>query len=198
MNTPNYGYGWQTGADPIDRTLFDEGLRQHMLRVYNYMGVAWWSPAWSPHDSLTPAPYVPIFSTPLKWVVMLAPLGLSSFSFRMQTISAASAQALFWAFSRSWACRSPRVPGFYRNQHRAHLLHRRHDVRRYQPLRLHDQARSSQFASFLIMGLIGVVIASFAILSSHRARFSSSLDDRHPCLHRPDRLGMQSIKEQYA
>jgi hypothetical protein len=30
MNTPNYGYGWQTGAGRIDRTLFDEGLRQHM------------------------------------------------------------------------------------------------------------------------------------------------------------------------
>jgi hypothetical protein len=36
---PNYGYGWQTGAGRIDRTLFDEGLRQHMLRVYNYMGL---------------------------------------------------------------------------------------------------------------------------------------------------------------
>ena len=39
LNTPNYGYGWQTGAGRIDRTLFDEGLRQHMLRVYNYMGI---------------------------------------------------------------------------------------------------------------------------------------------------------------
>ena len=39
MNTPNYGYGWQTRAGRIDRTLFDEGLRQHMLRVYNYMGI---------------------------------------------------------------------------------------------------------------------------------------------------------------
>ena len=39
MNTPNYGYDWQTGAGRIDRTLFDEGLRQHMLRVYNYMGL---------------------------------------------------------------------------------------------------------------------------------------------------------------
>ena len=39
MNTPKYGYGWQTGAGRIDRTLVDEGLRQHMLRVYNYMGL---------------------------------------------------------------------------------------------------------------------------------------------------------------
>jgi hypothetical protein len=38
MNTPNYRYGWQTGAGRIDRALFDEGLRQQMLRVYNYRG----------------------------------------------------------------------------------------------------------------------------------------------------------------
>ena len=47
----------------------------------------------------TPALYVPIFSTPLKWVVMLAPLAfVLFFSFRMQTISAAGAQGMFWAF----------------------------------------------------------------------------------------------------
>ena len=51
----------------------DEGLRSFMLSVYNYMGlglaitglVAFWSRS-------TPAIYVPIFTTPLKWVVMLA------------------------------------------------------------------------------------------------------------------------------
>jgi hypothetical protein len=27
--TPNHGYVWQTGAGRIDRTVFDERLRQH-------------------------------------------------------------------------------------------------------------------------------------------------------------------------
>ena len=100
MNTPNYGYGWQTGAGRIDRTLFDEGLRQHMLRVYNYMGIGLVLTGLVAYIvGTTPALYVPIFSTPLKWVVMLAPLAfVLFFSFRMQTISAAGAQGMFWAF----------------------------------------------------------------------------------------------------
>ena len=100
MNMPNYGYGWQTGAGRIDRTLFDEGLRQHMLRVYNYMGIGLVLTGLVAYIvGTTPALYVPIFSTPLKWVVMLAPLAfVLFFSFRMQTISAAGAQGMFWAF----------------------------------------------------------------------------------------------------
>ena len=36
MNTP---FAWQTRTAPIGSASFDEGLRQHMLRVYNYMGL---------------------------------------------------------------------------------------------------------------------------------------------------------------
>src|SRR5215210_5486320 len=98
MNTP---FAWQTTrAAPVGSAYFDEGLRQHMLRVYNFMGlglvltglVAFLVAA-------TPALYVPIFQTPLKWVVMLAPLAfVVFFSFRIHAMSAAAAQMLFWAF----------------------------------------------------------------------------------------------------
>ena len=37
MNNPNYAR--QTTTARADRALFDAGLRQHMLRVYNYMGL---------------------------------------------------------------------------------------------------------------------------------------------------------------
>ena len=36
MNTHN---AWQTRATPITGAYLDEGLRRHMLRVYNYMGL---------------------------------------------------------------------------------------------------------------------------------------------------------------
>ena len=39
MNSPRPAYGWQNPAARNDAALFDEGLRQHMLRVYNYMGL---------------------------------------------------------------------------------------------------------------------------------------------------------------
>ncbi len=48
-----------------------------------------------------PAIYVPIFSSPLRWVVMLAPLAFVMFlSFRIETVSAATAQTLFWPSAR--------------------------------------------------------------------------------------------------
>ena len=79
MNTPNYEYDWQRGAALPDRVLFDEGLRQHMLRVYNYMGLGLVMTGLVAFIvGTTPALYVPIFSTPLKWVVMLAPLAFVS------------------------------------------------------------------------------------------------------------------------
>ena len=79
---------------------YDQGLREHMLRVYNYMGLGLVVTGVVAYVvGNTPALYVPIFSTPLKWVVILAPLAfVLLFSFRLQSMSTAAAQALFWAF----------------------------------------------------------------------------------------------------
>ncbi|TIO55415.1 MAG: BAX inhibitor (BI)-1/YccA family protein, partial [Mesorhizobium sp.] len=98
MNSPNLGYRMGTGVRA--GAVYDEGLRRHMLRVYNYMGLGLVVTGLvALVVASTPALYVPIFSTPLKWVVMLAPLAfVMFFSFKMQTMSAASAQAMFWAF----------------------------------------------------------------------------------------------------
>ena len=79
---------------------FDEGLRKHMLPVYNYMvlGLALTGIV-AFVVGTTPALYLPIFGTPLKWVVMLAPLAfVFFFSFRIQTMSTSTAQLTFWAF----------------------------------------------------------------------------------------------------
>ncbi|WP_338120817.1 hypothetical protein [Azospirillum brasilense] len=59
---------WGAGAAGVDRAAFDEGLRKHMLRVYNFMmlglGVTGLVALFV---ASTPALYVPIFTTPLKW-----------------------------------------------------------------------------------------------------------------------------------
>lgn len=98
MNTP---YAWQTATARTGGALFDEGLRQHMLRVYNNMGLGLVVTGLVAFlVASTPALYVPIFQTPLKWVVMLAPLAfIFFFSFRMDRMSAAAARATFFAFS---------------------------------------------------------------------------------------------------
>lgn len=94
-------YSRATTATADDaRVLFDEGLRRHMLRVFNYMvaglvitGLA------AGVTASSPAMMVAIFGSPLKWVVMLAPLAfVLVLSFGIHKLSAAQAQGVFWAY----------------------------------------------------------------------------------------------------
>ena len=83
----------------------DAGLRAHMLSVYNYMtsgilltGIVSLLFAWGGRESLA----FQIFATGgiLRWVVMLAPLGIVLWmSFGINRISQGTAQILFWVFS---------------------------------------------------------------------------------------------------
>jgi uncharacterized protein len=202
MNTPNSEYGWQTGAARLDRTLFDEGLRQHMLRVYNYMGLGLVLTGLVAYVvGTTPALYVPIFSTPLKWVVMLAPLAfVLLFSFRMQTISAAGAQGMFWAFCAVMGLSMASIFLVFTGTSIARTFFIAAAMFGATSLYGYTTKRDlSQFGSFLIMGLIGVVIASLVNLfvASSTLQFVVSI------------VGIlvfvgltawdtQSIKEQYA
>ena len=80
VNAPRYGIGGQSTAGRVEGALFDEGLRRHMLVVYNYMGFGLVVTGLvAIVVGITPSLYVPIFSTPLKWVVILAPLPFALF-----------------------------------------------------------------------------------------------------------------------
>ncbi len=91
---------WTATAPGQATAVFDEGLRRHMLKVYNLMGLGLvLTGAVAMGVAATPAIYVPLFTTPLKWVVMLAPLAfVMLLSFRIEKMSGATAQAAFWAF----------------------------------------------------------------------------------------------------
>ena len=200
MNSPNLGYrmgsGVQAGA------VYDEGLRKHMLRVYNYMGlglvvtglVAFFVAS-------TPALYVPIFSSPLKWVVMLAPLAfVMIFSFKMQTMSAASAQAMFWAFCAVMGLSLASVFLVFTSTSIARTFFIAATMFGATSLYGYTTKRDlTQFSSFLIMGLIGVVIASLVnlFLGSTALQFAISV------IGIAVFVGLtawdtQTIKEQYA
>jgi uncharacterized protein len=202
MNTPNYEYDWQRGAAIPDRVLFDEGLRQHMLRVYNYMGLGLVMTGLVAFIvGTTPALYVPIFSTPLKWVVMLAPLAfVLFFSFRMQSMSASGAQTLFWAFCAVVGLSLASIFLVFTGTSIARTFFIAAAMFGATSLYGYTTKRDlSQFGSFLIMGLIGVVIASLVnlFLASSALQFAISV------------IGIvifvgltawdtQSIKEEYA
>ncbi|MBX3596508.1 MAG: Bax inhibitor-1/YccA family protein [Rhizobiaceae bacterium] len=106
--------GTRVGVD------IDEGLRAYMLKVYNLMAVAMvitgvaafgiFSLATTSDPSLAAATLpngkmltsfgVTLFASPLKWLVMLAPLGLVFFlGFRVNSMSLSAAQATFWIYA---------------------------------------------------------------------------------------------------
>jgi uncharacterized protein len=202
-NSPNPGFGWQTATGARgDAALFDEGLRQHMLRVYNYMGLGLVLTGVVAYIvGTTPALYVPIFQTPLKWVVMLAPLAfVLFFSFKMESMSASSAQALFWAFCAVMGLSLASIflvftgVSIARTFFIAATMFGATSLYGYT-----TKSDLSKIGSFLIMGLIGVVIASIVnlFLGSSALQFAISV------------IGIvvfvgltawdtQSIKEQYA
>ena len=171
---------WSNPASTMSGAAFDEGLRKHMLRVYNYMGlglvitglVAFFVGS-------TPALYVPIFSSPLKWVVMFAPLAfVMFFSFKVNSISAGAAQTMFWAFCA--------VRGLYMAS--IFLVFTGARIARtffisaamFGAMSLYGYTTKTdltKFGSFLIMGLIGVVIASIVniFLGSSMLQFAVSV-----------------------
>ncbi|TPN86462.1 Bax inhibitor-1/YccA family protein [Mesorhizobium sp. CU2] len=200
MNNPNLGNRMGTGVQA--GAVYDEGLRKHMLRVYNYMGlglvvtglVAFFVAS-------TPALYVPIFSSPLKWVVMLAPLAfVMIFSFKMQTMSAASAQAMFWAFCAVMGLSLASVFLVFTGTSIARTFFIAATMFGATSLYGYTTRRDlTQFSSFLIMGLIGVVIASLVniFLGSTALQFAISV------IGLAVFIGLtawdtQTIKEQYA
>jgi hypothetical protein len=78
-----------------------EGLRTYMLGIYRMMALGLGVTGLvALLVSSTPALYGPIFGTPLKWVVMLAPLAfVFFFTFRIERMTTATARATFFAFA---------------------------------------------------------------------------------------------------
>jgi uncharacterized protein len=110
----------------------------------------------------TPALYVPLFQTPLKWAVMLAPLAfVFFFSFRMHAMTAAGAQMAFWAFCAVMGLSLASVFLVFTGTSIARTFFITATMFGATSLYGYTTKRDlSKFGSFLIMGLIGVVIAS--------------------------------------
>ena len=100
-----------------DRAAIDQGLRAHMIRVYNYMAsgvaltgvVAWLAYQAAGGDAITVSgrtisgltPFgQALFQGPLMWILLFAPLGLVFFlSFRIASMQASTARTLFFAYA---------------------------------------------------------------------------------------------------
>jgi len=155
-------YQWQGTARATAAEL-DVGLRQHMLRVFNYMGLGLvLTGVVAYFVGSSPAIYMPIFTTPLKWVVMLAPLAFVFFlSFRIHAISSSTAQAVFWAFCAVMGLSMASIFLVFTGTSIARTF--MITAVMFGSMSLWGYTTKtdlSRFGSFLMMGLIGIIVAS--------------------------------------
>jgi len=158
----------------------DEGLRSYMLSVYNYMGLGLVITGLVAYIvGTTPALYVPIMTSPLKWVVMLAPLGfVMYFSFRINKMSVGTAQLTFWAFAALMGLSLSTVFVAFTGSSIARVFFI--TAASFGALSLYGYTTKrdlSGMGSFLFMGLVGVVIAMVVnwFLASSALQFAISV-----------------------
>ncbi len=173
--------GTQAGA------AIDEGLRSYMLRVYNLMAMglvitgvaAYATSVMAVSGGQLTAFGQAIYGSPLKWVVMLAPLGLVFFlSFRVAKMSVAAAQTTFWIFSGLMGLSLGSI----------FLVHTTASITQtffitaasFGALSLFGYTTKrdlSGWGSFLFMGLIGIIIAMVVniFLASSALQFAISV-----------------------
>ncbi|MGI9509810.1 MAG: Bax inhibitor-1/YccA family protein [Geminicoccaceae bacterium] len=158
----------------------DEGLRSYMLSVYNYMGLALIISGLVAYIvGTTPALYQPILGSPLKWVVMLAPLGFVFFlSAKIQSMSLSTAQMTFWAFAALMGLSLSSVFVVFTGTSVARVFFI--TAAAFGSLSLYGYTTKrdlSGMGSFLFMGLIGVIIASVVnlFLASSALHFAISV-----------------------
>ncbi|MFN4284273.1 MAG: Bax inhibitor-1/YccA family protein [Alphaproteobacteria bacterium] len=162
--TPDNRYMSRSEAQAAE---IDVGLRQYMLQIYNYMasGVALTGiVAYAVAN--TPALFNAIFGTPLMWVVMLAPLGLALFfGMRIQHMKASTAQALFWVFASVMGMSLATIFVVFTGESIARVFFITAGTFAAMSLYGYTTKRDlSRFGSFLMMGLIGVILASLVNL----------------------------------
>lgn len=164
---PNGGFSAQAQAQARSYgqagAAYDAGLRAHMLRVYNMMGIGLVVTGLvAMFVAATPALYVPIFTSPLKWVVMLAPLAfVFFFSFRIEKMTAGGAQMAFYAFSAVMGLSLASVFLVFTGTSIARTFFIAAAMFAATSLVGYTTKRDlTNLGGFLMMGLIGVIIAS--------------------------------------
>jgi FtsH-binding integral membrane protein len=160
-------------ARPATAAVIDQGLRSYMLRVYNYMSlglvvtglVAYftYANAFSADGNLT-ALGAAIYTGPLMWVIMLAPLAfVLVLSFGITKLSVPTTQILFWAFAAVMGLSLSSIFAVYTGGSIAKVFFITAGTFGAMSLYGYTTKRDlTQFGSFLIMGLFGLIIASIA------------------------------------
>ena len=160
------GFGTSLGSAGAVGTgraqVVDQGLRRHMLSIYNYMAsgvllsgviaLLMFSTGWAEA----------MFFSPLRWVVGLSPLAIVlAMSFGANRFSTTTLQAMFWAFAALMGMSLSTIFLVYTGASIAATFFATAGA--FAGLSLYGyttQRDLSVFGTFLIMGVIGLLIAS--------------------------------------
>ncbi len=159
----------------VDRAAIDQGLRAHMIGVYNYMAsgvaltgaLAWITFQFSVVTNeagaivgLTSLGQT-LFQGPIMWVLVLAPLGLVFFlSFRIHKLQASTARLLFFVYAGLLGVALASIFMVYTHASIARVFFIA--AASFGALSLYGYTTKrdlSGMGSFLFMGLIGIILA---------------------------------------
>ena len=163
-----------------DQVVIDEGLRAYMLKVYNYMTTGllltglvayFFGKASIVTNDLGQIVGITsigamLFGSPLKWVVMLAPLGFVFYlSARINKMSVSSAQITFWIFSAIMGLSLASIFIVYTQASIARVFFISSGTFAAMSLYGYTTKKDlTKLGGFLFMGLIGIIIASLVNL----------------------------------
>ena len=159
--------------------VIDEGLRVYMLKVYNYMASGIFITGFISlilfkfsggyNIQLTPMGITGtndlgdlIYKSPLMWVLMLAPLGVVFYmSFGIRKMSAAKAQTTFWIFAALMGASLSSIFLIYTGTSITRVFFITAGTFGAMSIYGYTTKRDlTKLGSFLMMGLIGIIIAS--------------------------------------
>jgi len=100
LDRPGFGASPSLNGAAIGRATYDQGLRRHMLSIYNYMASGVLLSGVVALLFASSGLALQIMVTPLRWVIALAPLAfVFAMSFGVNRMKTSTLQALFWGFS---------------------------------------------------------------------------------------------------
>ncbi|RPG99090.1 MAG: Bax inhibitor-1/YccA family protein [Candidatus Pelagibacter sp. TMED118] len=156
--------------------VMDEGLRAYMLKVYNYMSTGVlltgiialltfkMSVITSTDGSIVGLTEIgnAIYLSGLKWIIMLAPLGIVLYmSFGMNKMSASKAQTTFWIFAGLMGLSLSSILLVYTGLSVTRVFFITSATFGAMSIYGYTTKRDlTKLGSFLMMGLIGIIIAS--------------------------------------
>lgn len=152
-------------------------LRGYLIRVYNYMAGGLLLTGVTAYLGATSGLYLRIAGTPLYWVVLLAPLALVFFiGRRIGTLSVGAAQLMFWGFAALMGLSLSGIFFVYTGQSIERVFFITAGTFAGASLYGYTTHRDlMRWGSFLMMGLIGMIIAIFVNMFMHSTALQMTL-----------------------